>query len=52
MFYYFLGKEIMFSIVLVCLSVRLSVCRQYYSKICEQIAMKFYGGVQGGKRNN
>ena len=25
---------------------------KYYSKISERIAMKFYGGGQGGKRNN
>ena len=40
-------KEIMFSVAFVCLFV----CYQHCSKSYERIAMKFYGGVRGGKRN-
>ena len=29
-------------------SIGLYVCGQYYSKVFEQIGMKFYGGVLGG----
>ena len=29
----------------------LSVCQHHYSKCYEQIAMKFYGGVQDGNKN-
>ena len=39
-----------FSIVLVCLFFCLFACEQHYSKIYEWLAMKFYGGFQGGKR--
>ena len=46
-----LAKKVMFSVVLVCLSVCLFVCEQYDSNSYEQIAMKFYGGVWGGKLN-
>ena len=54
-----LAKEVMFSVVFVCLSVCtsmclsvfLSVCKQHYSKSYKQIAMKSYGGAQGGKIN-
>ena len=28
--------------------IGLCVCGQYYSKVFEQIGMKFYGGVLGG----
>ena len=35
-------------IVLVCSSV----CKQHHSKCYEQIAIKFYGGVQGGTVKN
>ena len=35
----------MFLVALVCLSVT----KQHYSKSHERIAMKFYGGIQGGK---
>ena len=43
------GEEVMFSG-----SAGLSVCfgLQHYSKSYKRIAMKFYGWVQGGKRNN
>ena len=45
--YYFLftslAKEVMFLVALVCLFV----CGQHYSKSCERIGMKFYGGVLG-----
>ena len=40
--------KVMFSVVLVCLSI----CKQYYSKSYEQIEMKFYGGVGGGAMKN
>ena len=43
-----LAKEVKSLVVLVCLSVY----EQHYSKHCKRIAMKFYGGVRGGKRNN
>ena len=45
---YLLGKEVMFSVVLVCLSVCLSVS-EITSKSYERFAMN-YGVVQGGKR--
>ena len=38
-------KEVMFLVALVCLSVT----EQHYSNSYERIAMKFYGGIQGGK---
>ena len=44
-----LAKEVIFSVMLVCLSVYLSVClsvcEQHYSKSNERILIKFYGGV-------
>ena len=46
-----LAKEVMFSVVLVCLPV----CQQYYSKNYRRITMKFYwevGGEQGGGGSN
>ena len=46
---YLLGKEIIFSVALVCLFF--SVWYQYYSKSYEEIAMKFYKGVRIAKRN-
>ena len=48
--FYFLGKEVMFSVALVGLFVCLFVCMQHYSKIYERIATKFYGRVRDGKR--
>ena len=46
---YLLGKEVMFSVVLVCLSLCLSVS-EITSKSYECFAMNYYGVVQGGKR--
>ena len=43
-----LAKDVMFSVVLVCLSV----CKQHYSTSYEWITMKFYGGVRGSSRKN
>ena len=49
--YYILGKEVMFLIMLVYLSICLFVCLQHYSENYERIAMKFYEVVQGDRRN-
>ena len=38
----------MFLVVFVCLSI----CKQDYSKSYKRIAIKFYGGVQGGTMKN
>ena len=43
--------EAMFSVVLACL-VCLSISKHHYSKSYKQIAMKFYGGVQGDTMEN
>ena len=45
-------EEVMFLVPLVCLFVCLYVCGQHYSKSCEQIGMKFYGGVLGSTMTN
>ena len=45
--YYLFGKIGYVFLSIVC-CVCLSVCKQHYPKIYEQIAMKFYGGVGGG----
>ena len=44
-----LAKEIMFSGVLVCLSV---CCKQHFSKGFKWSAMKIYGGIQGDTMKN
>ena len=40
----------MFLVSMVCQSVCLFVSEQHYSKSYERIAMKFYGGVWGDKK--
>ena len=47
-----LAKEVMFLVILVCLSVCLFVCGQHYSKSYELIGMKFYGRVLSSTSKN